>query len=63
MVVADLKPVYKAATAEEAERQLQQFEAAWPKYPAIVRLWREQWERVTPFFAFPKEVRKDRLHD
>jgi putative transposase len=57
-VVADLKPVYKAATADEAERQLRQFEAAWPKYPAIVRLWREQWERVTPFFAFPEEVRK-----
>lgn len=57
-VVADLKPVYKAATADEAERQLTQFEAAWPKYPAIARLWREQWERVTPFFAFPEEVRK-----
>ena len=57
-VVADLKPVYKAATADEAERQLEQFAAAWPKYPAIVRLWREQWERVTPFFAFPEEVRK-----
>lgn len=57
-VVADLKPIYKAATAEEAERQLNEFEKKWPKYPAIVRLWRDQWERVIPFFAFPEEVRK-----
>jgi len=58
LVVADLKPVDKAVTADEAERQLREFEAKWPKYPAIARLWREQWERVIPFFAFPEEVRK-----
>ena len=58
LVVADLKPVYKAVTADEAERQLTEFEAKWPKYPAIGRLWRAQWERVIPFFAFPEEVRK-----
>jgi putative transposase len=57
-VVAGLKPIYKAPTADEAERQLGEFEAEWPKYPAIARLWREQWERVVPFFAFPEEVRK-----
>jgi len=37
---------------------MSEFEAKWPKYPAISRLWRDQWERVTPFFAFPDEVRK-----
>jgi putative transposase len=57
-VTADLKPVYRAATMDEAERQLSEFEAKWPKYPAIGKLWREQWERVIPFFAFPVEVRK-----
>ena len=57
-VVAGLKPIYKAATADEAERQLSEFEAKWPKYPAIARLWRDQWERVIPFFVFPEEVRK-----
>ena len=25
---------------------------------AISRLWREYWERVIPFFAFPQETRK-----
>jgi putative transposase len=58
-VVGDLKPVYKAVTADEAERQLSEFEEKWrKKYPAISRLWREHWERVIPFFAFPEEVRK-----
>jgi putative transposase len=58
-VVGDLKPIYKAATADEAERQLSEFEEKWKKkYPAISRLWREHWERVIPFFAFPAEVRK-----
>jgi putative transposase len=57
-VVADLKPIYRAATADEAERQLGEFESKWPKYPAIVRVWRQQWERVIPFFALPPEVRK-----
>ena len=58
-VVGDLKPIYKATTADEAERQLREFEEKWKKkYPAISRLWREHWERVIPFFAFPAEVRK-----
>ncbi len=56
-VVADLKPIYKAATAVEAERRRSQFGAKWPKYPAIARLWREQWGRVIPFFVLPEEVR------
>jgi putative transposase len=57
-VVADLKPIYRARTADEAELQLSEFETRWPKYPAIAKIWRENWERVIPFFAFPEEVRK-----
>lgn len=57
-VAADLKPIYKALTADGAAQQLSEFESKWTKYPAIARIWREHWERVTPFFAFPEEVRK-----
>src|SRR5207248_9791345 len=57
-VVADLKPIYRAVTADEAERNLREFESKWPKYTAIGRLWREQWERVIPFFVLPPEVLK-----
>jgi putative transposase len=57
-VAVDLKPIYRATTADEAERELGEFESKWPRYTAIARLWREQWERVVPFFALPVEVRK-----
>ena len=58
-VAADLKPIYRAATAAEAEMNLEEFIAKWgSKYKAIGKLWRENWERVMPFFAFPEEVRK-----
>ena len=58
-VAADLKPIYRAATAAEAEMNLGSFIAAWGhKYKAIGKLWKENWERVIPFFAFPEEVRK-----
>ena len=58
-VAADLKPIYRAATAVEAEMNLDQFIATWGhKYRAIGKLWKENWERVIPFFEFPEEVRK-----
>jgi putative transposase len=58
-VVADLKPIYRAETEELARQQLEAFESRWgKKYPASSRMWREQWDQVSPFFAFPQEVRK-----
>jgi putative transposase len=59
-VVAALKPIYQAATAEAAWTALEAFEAGgWgQKYPAIAPAWRRQWEQVIPFFAYPPEVRR-----
>jgi len=58
-VAADLKPIYRAVTAAEAELNLESFILTWgQKYKAIGKLWKENWERVIPFFAFPEEVRK-----
>lgn len=57
-VVSDLKPVYRAATAEQAEQELTDFTSKWSKYPAIGRLWRDNWQHVIPFFSFPAEVRR-----
>jgi len=58
-VAADLKPVYTAATAVQAELNLELFMDKWGgKYQAIGKLWKENWERVIPFFAFPEDVRK-----
>jgi putative transposase len=59
-VVAALKPIYQAPTADAALLALDAFEAsAWGrKYPTIAPLWRRQWDQVIPFFAFPPEVRR-----
>lgn len=58
-VAADLKEIYRAATAVQAELELAAFQSKWgSKYQAIGKLWKENWERVIPFFAFPAEVRK-----
>ena len=58
-VAADLKPIYRAATAEQAELELAAFAGKWgDKYGAIVKQWRENWQRVIPFFAFPEEMRR-----
>jgi putative transposase len=58
-VAADLKAVYRAATAEQAEQALSAFALRWDKkYPPISALWRRHWAQVIPFFAFPEEVRK-----
>jgi putative transposase len=58
-VAADLKNIYRAPTEEQAARELDEFTAKWgAKYAPIGRLWKENWERVIPFFAFPPEVRR-----
>jgi len=58
-LVADLKTVYQANTAKEAEAALGDFETAWKnRYPTIAKSWRERWVNVIPFFAFPPDIRK-----
>jgi putative transposase len=58
-VAAALKPIYRAATEQQAELEWQRFVAEWGhKYQAIVKLWQQQWMRLVPFFAFPAEIRK-----
>ncbi len=54
----DLKPVYRAATAEAAELALDEFREKWPKHQVAADVWARNWERVIPFFQFPEEVRK-----
>ena len=58
-VAADLKPVYQASTVEEAEQRLDEFGAKWDgTYPTISQMWRRNWEHLTPFFAYPADIRK-----
>jgi transposase-like protein len=59
-VVAELKTIYRAETADKALAALEAFsQGPWgKKYPPIALIWKRQWEQVIPFFAYPAEVRK-----
>lgn len=58
-VARDLKKIYGSSTVELAEQALDDFELTWgDKYPVIIRSWRNNWEKITPFMQFPQEIRK-----
>lgn len=58
-VAKDLRPIYRAATEDDAAVALEAFDAKWGnRYPMIGELWRRHWERFIPFFAFPEEIRR-----
>jgi putative transposase len=59
-VAAALRPIYTAPTAEAAAAALDIFAAGpWgTRFPTVVASWRRAWMQVTPFFAFPPEIRR-----
>lgn len=58
-VASDLKKIYQAPTVETANSALDDFELIWgEKYPVIVRSWRQNWEKITPFLNFPADIRR-----
>jgi putative transposase len=58
-VVKDLRPIYTAIDADAALAALEAFEEKWGKQlPPVVKAWRDNWEHVIPFLAFPEEVRR-----
>jgi len=58
-VVAALKPIYSADTEQAAEAALEAFDKGLgQRYPLISKSWRANWQRVIPFLAFPREIRK-----
>jgi putative transposase len=58
-VVKDLKPIYTATDVDSAQEALERFEQKWgAQLPPVVKAWRENWEYVIPFMAFPPGVRR-----
>ena len=55
----DLKPIYTAVNAEQAEVRMDEFADEWVgKYPAAVKLWRSAWGEFIPFLDYDVEIRK-----
>jgi putative transposase len=57
-LAADLKPIYRAPTAEMAALALAEFRAKYPRHQVVADVWERSWQRVIPFFEFPEEIRK-----
>jgi putative transposase len=55
----DLRSVYGAPNAEEAERQLALLDQQWgERYPMVAQTWQAHWEHVIPFLALPADLRR-----
>lgn len=58
-VARDLKPIYTAVNADQAQAELEAFDEKWgTRFPPITQAWLNAWEYVIPFLAFPAEVRR-----
>ncbi len=57
-VCADLRAVYTAIDEPAAKAALDAFADKWDdSYPTVARSWRNRWSEITPFLAYPKEIR------
>lgn len=57
--MADLKPVYKADTLEQAELRLDELDAKWgKKYGKVIESWRNNWPKLTSYFRYDADVRR-----
>jgi len=55
----DLKEVYRADTKEAGELALEALEDKWgAKYPIVIKSWNRNWERLSEYFKYPKEIRR-----
>ena len=57
-VMNDFKLVYKAINEAEALSALDIVEEKWvKKYPTAIRIWRDNWDVISPFVSFPQKIR------
>jgi len=58
-ITAALRPIYTAPSVEAAGDAMDTFELEHgDRYPGIVAVWRNAWERFIPFLAYPAVIRK-----
>lgn len=58
-IAKDLRAVYTAPTADAAEQRFADLEAEWgSSYPAMIGVWRRNWEHFIVFLRFPPAIRK-----
>jgi transposase-like protein len=57
--MSDLKEVYRAATKELAEQQLDVLDKKWgKKYPLVINSWRNNWPKLSTYFKYDPAIRR-----
>lgn len=57
--LSDLKEVYRAATKDLAEQQLDALDKKWgKKYPLVINSWRNNWPKLSTYFKYDPAIRK-----
>ena len=55
----DLKDIYGASTEDQARANLDSFSDKWDAtHPKVSQSWRNNWQRIIPYFAYPPQIRK-----
>ncbi len=58
-VIADVKLIYRAASKELAEEQLDNLEKKWgSKYPIVIKSWGTNWHKLSTFFKYAADIRR-----
>lgn len=59
VLCADLKNIYEASSEREGLEALDAFAEKWDKrYPMISKSWKNNWENLNEFYAYPADIRK-----
>lgn len=55
----DLRRIYTVASKETAAQRLDELEQQWgKKYPLVIKSWRDNWDRLSAFFKYSKDIRR-----
>lgn len=58
-LIKDVKAIYQSSNEQMAAEALEKFRYNWgDKYPASIQSWDNNWDKLTAFLNYPKEIRK-----
>jgi len=58
-VAKDLRAIYRAPTEAAGREALKAFAEQWDgRYPTLSRSWRQHWDALSVFYAYPAEIRR-----
>jgi transposase-like protein len=57
--LSELKPVYKAATKDLAELNLEKLAEKWQKkYPVVIKSWQDNWHKLSTYFKYTEDIKR-----